>query len=159
MWSLVGLILLIFFSPWPFQSLLNCVPPCSCHGHPISVLNGFHLTHVYFQVTGASYWTPVMSLSRILLVVFLILATSALANLCPAGFDQISTAFRGQKHPTVWLCPHQILLASSPGLIYSAKLELLTYTFTTRSLRVIIPESPLVLGDGSRNAFLFVPCD
>ena len=55
MWSLVGLILLIFFSPWPFQPLLNCVPPCSCHSHPISVVNGFHLTrllssHRYIQL-------------------------------------------------------------------------------------------------------------
>lgn len=59
MWSFTGLFFLVFFSPGPFHSLLNCVLPCSCHDHPMSVVNGFHLTNVYFQVASVSYWTPV----------------------------------------------------------------------------------------------------
>lgn len=63
-----------------------CPPPCSCHGHQISVVNGFHLTYVYFQVTSVFFGHLPCSLQNPLGCI-LILATAALGNLFPAGFD------------------------------------------------------------------------
>lgn len=82
MWSFMGLFFLVFFSPGPFHSLLNCV---------------LHVPVMIIYVCGECVpLDTCVSLSRILLVVFFLLAPAALDNLVPEGYDQICPALLRQ---------------------------------------------------------------
>lgn len=122
--SSFGIIFPIFSLPAPSDTSLIVFP--SPVMHSISVENVLYLPHHHFQVTRALCWIPVVFHSGTLSALLFILATIAAGDLLPAGFDQISIAFRGQNLPECCLCPSQIplalsLLCKTPGhsLIHS----------------------------------------
>lgn len=130
MWSFMGLFFLVFF-------LLD-------HFTSFWIAFSMFLSWSSMSAVSVSHWTPCVSLSRIL-------GCRPLPS-SPCRTGQPSSWRLWPDLPSspasVYLCPYQILLASSPGLICFTKLKMLAYTFTTRSMRVIIPKVHPSLAQG-----------
>lgn len=54
-----GIVFSSIFLSWTISLPFELCSPCSCHDYPMSAVNGFHLTHAYFQFASVSHWAPV----------------------------------------------------------------------------------------------------